>query len=113
MSSLWLRRNGVTGAFLVLDNTEEEGGRPGFYVRDYDPASYAAGNADLLLERGLPSVARENGVALDSYWSAFLTWMMRLRRKTNIFLHRCRRLPQWSRRTAAGNTFTTGAAGSG
>ena len=66
-----LRRNGVTGAFLVLDNTEEEGGRPGFYVRDYDPASYAAGNADLLLERGLPSVARENGVALDSYWSAF------------------------------------------
>lgn len=32
-----LRRNGVTGAFLVLDNTEEEGGRPGFYVRDYDP----------------------------------------------------------------------------
>ena len=66
-----LRRNGVTGAFLVLDNTEEEGGRPGFYVRDYDPASYAAGNADLLLERGLPSVAREHGVALDSYWSAF------------------------------------------
>lgn len=50
-------------------------------------------------------------------WTAigalFLTWMMRLRRKTNIFLHRCRRLPQWSRRTAAGNTFTTGAAGSG
>lgn len=66
-----LRRNGVTGAFLVLDRPDGEGNYPGFYVRDYDPGSYAENNADLLLERGLPTVARETSVALDSYWSAF------------------------------------------
>lgn len=66
-----LRRNGVTGAFLVLDCPGEEGSYPGVYVRDYDPSSYSENNADLLLERGLPTVARENAVAMDSYWSAF------------------------------------------
>lgn len=108
-----LRRNGVTGAFLVLDNTEEEGDAPGFMC-------------GITTRPAMPRATRIcfwNGDCLRWHgrtawrWTAigalFLTWMMRLRRKTNIFLHRCRRLPQWSRRTAAGNTFTTGAAGSG
>lgn len=65
-----LRRNGVTDAFLVLDCPDGSRAYPGVYVRDYDPSSFTAGNADLLLERGLPEVARENAIAMDSYWSA-------------------------------------------
>ena len=66
-----LRRNGVTGAFLVLDCPGAEGAYPGFYVRDYDPSSYSDNNTDLLMERGLPAVAREISIPMDSYWSAF------------------------------------------
>lgn len=66
-----LRRNGVTGSFLVLDCPGDEGNYPGFYVRDYDPANYNADNKDLLLERGLPSAARVHNISMDSYWSAF------------------------------------------
>ncbi|MEG0596597.1 MAG: hypothetical protein RR502_01005, partial [Oscillospiraceae bacterium] len=66
-----LRRNGVTGAFLVLDNPDSQKNYPGFYVRDYDPTSYSEDNGDLLLERGLPITARDNAIAMDSYWSAF------------------------------------------
>lgn len=65
-----LRRNGVTGVFLVLDCPVEDN-YPGLYIRDYDPAGFSEDNADLLLERGLPTVARENSVAMDSYWNAF------------------------------------------
>ncbi|MEG1747236.1 MAG: EAL domain-containing protein [Oscillospiraceae bacterium] len=67
-----LRRNGVNGAFLVLDCPNEEQNYPGFYVRDYDPTSYSEDNGDLLLERGLPITARNNGIAMDSYWNPFV-----------------------------------------
>lgn len=65
-----LRRNGVTGAFLVLDSPNEEGNYPGVYIRDSDPAGYDSQNSDLLLERGLPSVARTYKMAMDRYWTA-------------------------------------------
>ena len=72
-----IRRNSVTGAFLILDGIgvsgEDIGGnRAAFYIRDNDPATYSEGNSDLLLERGLPSVAKENSLSLDSYWSALI-----------------------------------------
>lgn len=70
-----LRRNNVTGAFLVLDGRAVpgetgEGSRAALYIRDNDPATYSAGNSDLMLERGLPSIAAKLGVTLDSFWAA-------------------------------------------
>ncbi|MEG2421350.1 MAG: hypothetical protein RSB55_07350, partial [Oscillospiraceae bacterium] len=65
-----LRRNGVTGAFFVMDAQDQNQDYPGVYIRDYDPDNYSDNNADLLLERGLPTVAREQGIAMDSFWSA-------------------------------------------
>lgn len=65
-----LRNTGVTGAFVILDAPGDDMEYPGVYIRDYDPASYSADNADLLLERGLPQVARDLSIPMDSYWSA-------------------------------------------
>lgn len=65
-----LRRNGVTGAFLVLDCPGEDEARSGLYIRDYDPSGFSADNRDLLMERGLPAMGRILGITMDSYWSA-------------------------------------------
>ncbi|MEG1878071.1 MAG: EAL domain-containing protein [Pseudoflavonifractor sp.] len=66
-----LRRNSVTGAFLVLENSiGDRQGYPGLYIRDYDPLNFAEDNADLLLERGLPEISRAQGIPMDSYWTA-------------------------------------------
>ena len=67
-----LRRNGVTGAFVILASPSKLMEYPGLYIRDYDPMNYADDNADLLLERGLPQVARQLAIPMDSYWSAFV-----------------------------------------
>lgn len=66
-----LRRNGVTGVFAILNSPSPREEYPGVYLRDYDPVHYAEDNADLLLVRGLPQVARQLSVPMDSYWSAF------------------------------------------
>ena len=55
-----LRRNLVSGAFLILDGpglaSDTDGStRAGFYIRDLDPTSYVDDNGDLLLERGMPT----------------------------------------------------------
>lgn len=68
-----LRRNTVTGAFLVLDgpglSTQEEGEtRAGFYIRDLDPTNYSSGNTDILVERGIPSAVKQSSLTMDSYW---------------------------------------------
>nr|WP_173023451.1 MULTISPECIES: EAL domain-containing protein [unclassified Pseudoflavonifractor] len=78
-----LRRNGVTGAFLVLDCPGENEARPGVYIRDYDPASFSADNKDLLMERGLPEMGRILGITMDSYWSA----LYRFRGEDAAFFH--------------------------
>lgn len=72
-----LRNNSVTGAYLILNcPVKEDSGvsYPGFYVRDYDPSSYSEKNTDLLMERGLPAIAHEQGISMDSFWSAFLNF---------------------------------------
>ena len=72
-----LRSNSVTGAFLILNAPTEDGtsaSYPGFYVRDYDPATYSPSNADLLLERGLPSIAQSMNIPMDSFWSSSFTF---------------------------------------
>ena len=66
-----LHRSYGNGVFVVLDGPVGEQGtavKAGLYIRDMDASSYALDNSDLLLERGLPSISREYGIALDSYW---------------------------------------------
>lgn len=62
-----LRKNYVTGAFLILDNNSEE--KSGLYFRDLDPNSNPSDNSDLLMERGPASVAKNLDIPLDTWWS--------------------------------------------
>jgi diguanylate cyclase (GGDEF)-like protein len=62
-----LRKNYVTGAFLILDNNSEE--KTGLYFRDLDPNSNPNDNSDLLMERGPASVAQSLGIPLDTCWN--------------------------------------------
>ena len=71
-----LRKNSVTGAFLILDGPGKKKdvagpySRAGIYLRDLDPSTNSVDDSDLLMERGLPSISKELGISLDSYWSA-------------------------------------------
>lgn len=68
-----LRKQGVTDAFIILDGpgvSAKEDSRAGLYLRDLDPLTYSVNNADLMLERGMPNLSKQLGIALDSYWSA-------------------------------------------
>ncbi len=67
-----LRKNYVTGAFLILNTNSEE--KPGIYVRDLDPNSNPSDNSDLLMERGPASIARNLGIPLDTWWSNKFTF---------------------------------------
>lgn len=74
-----LRRNLVSGAFLILDGpglaSDTDGStRAGFYIRDLDPTSYVDDNGDLLLERGMPTISKSMQISLDSYWSSAFTF---------------------------------------
>lgn len=67
-----LHRSYGNGIFMVLDGPAAKHSdakvRAGVYVRDLDARNYADDNSDLLLERGLPSISKEFGMALDSNW---------------------------------------------
>ena len=70
-----LRKNGVTGAFVVLDGVGVQGdesgqSRAGLYLRDLDPVNNSSGVSDILMERGMPTTSRRMGIPLDSYWRA-------------------------------------------
>lgn len=69
-----LRRNMVTGAFVVLDGPglsgdSAEDSYAGFYLRDLDPSSYSDNNTDLMVERGMPDISKKMGLTFDSYWT--------------------------------------------
>jgi len=80
-----LRRTGVTGAFAILNCPSGEGNYPGVYIRDYGPENYVSSNADLLMERGLPQVARDLSIPMDSYWSAFFRFGEGLESSTDFY----------------------------
>lgn len=61
-----LRKNYVTGVFLILDNNAEE--KTGVYFRDLDPNSNPSDNSDLLMERGPASIAQNLNIPLDTWW---------------------------------------------
>ncbi len=62
-----LRKNYVTGAFLVLDSNSKE--KNGIYFRDLDPNSNPSDNSDLLMERGPASIAQKLNIPLDTWWN--------------------------------------------
>lgn len=72
-----LHRNYGNGIYIILDGpAARKSGtdtKAGVYIRDLDTSSYAEDNSDLLLERGLPSISSEFGIALDSYWELGFT----------------------------------------
>jgi len=70
-----LRKNYVTGAFLILNNASEE--KTGLYFRDLDPNSNPSDNSDLLMERGPASIAQNLGIPLDTWWSNRFTFESR------------------------------------
>lgn len=68
-----MRRNSVTGAYIVLSVGEIDLDAPedkkGLYLRDLDPASNASvTNSDLLLKRGPVELVSELGITTDSDW---------------------------------------------
>ena len=70
-----LRKNEVTGAFVVLDGKcfkSQDGNyqNAGVYIRDLDPTGFSDNGTDLLLERGLPSISKQFGISLDNFWQA-------------------------------------------
>lgn len=62
-----LRKNSVSGAFIVLNG---DGGaqKSGVYFRDSDPNSNPSDYSDLLAERAPSSLTKKLGIALDSFW---------------------------------------------
>ncbi len=82
-----LRLAGVTGVFAILNCPSGEGDYPGVYIRDYSPETYVSSNADLLLIRGLPQVARDLSIPMDSYWSAFFRFGGKSERSSYFYFH--------------------------
>lgn len=67
-----LQKNMVNGLFLVLGNDKEPDQAAeylGFFVRDSDEYHQSENNTDLLMERGSKTLARSEGITLDSSWT--------------------------------------------
>lgn len=68
-----MHRSYGTGIFVVLNGPaaqkSPENIKAGFYIRDSNPGrSYNQDHSSLLMERGLPSLANQYGIPLDSFW---------------------------------------------
>lgn len=62
-----LRDNSVTDAFIILNSDTET--KQGLYLRDLDPTTNSADNADIQIEHAPPSVTKQLGISLSSSWS--------------------------------------------
>ena len=73
----YLRRNSVTGAFVVLNGNQpshypilnEKQERAALYIRDNDPLSNPNDYSDLMIERAPSALIKELGISMDSYWN--------------------------------------------
>ncbi|MBN7773517.1 EAL domain-containing protein [Clostridium aminobutyricum] len=70
---LLMRRNSVTGTFIVLNTQDldkgEKQNKPGLYIRDLDPsATPSVMNTDLMLERAPTALTKKLDISLDSSW---------------------------------------------
>lgn len=73
-----IRRNYVTGAFLIIDAPAstvktDEFFYPGLYIRNDDPSSYSSSNDDILVSKGPAEVVQNHNIALGVDWSPFFT----------------------------------------
>lgn len=71
-----LRKNLVTGVFLVLDIPYEETDGiyvkyPGLYLRNPDPITFSSKNTDILVEHGYASILRTHNLAMDYSWTPY------------------------------------------
>ncbi len=67
-----LQYNTTSGLFLILANDsslDQKASYKGFFIRDSDPQTKTATNADLLLERGSKELAHRELISLDNAWS--------------------------------------------
>ncbi|HHV13904.1 MAG TPA: EAL domain-containing protein [Clostridiales bacterium] len=74
-----LRRNLVTGVFLVLTDGEvyDDSGRlqkHALYIRDMDPETSSANNSDLLLLHAPARISKELAIPLDSNWTSYVSF---------------------------------------
>lgn len=68
-----MRKNGVTGSFIVMANPQADEGSgtascQGVYFRDSDPDTNSAEYSDVLLERGCRMLSHKKNIPFDSYW---------------------------------------------
>lgn len=63
-----LRKNSVTGAFILLEPEQDTQDKYGLYIRDMDPVSNPSDNSDLLLEIGASSLIRLIDIPMDTQW---------------------------------------------
>lgn len=71
-----LRKNSVTGAFVILNggdnsdlNRNNEVERYGIYLRDLDPNQNPDDTSDIMVERAPSKVTKEMNVQMDSWWT--------------------------------------------
>lgn len=68
-----LRRQSVTGAFVVLNGQDDPNQtygttKSGIYLRDMNAHSNAGDNSDLLIERASSSITQKLGISMDTGW---------------------------------------------
>ncbi len=74
-----LRRNSVTGVFLILTEGEphDEAARMqkhALYIRDMDPTTSSADNSDLLLLHAPTLISKQLDISLDSRWQSYISF---------------------------------------
>ncbi|MEY8353799.1 EAL domain-containing protein [Lachnospiraceae bacterium 54-53] len=67
-----LHLSNATGVFMILNGPAAQNSpgemKAGFYVRNSNAGGYIKDGSSLLMERGLPSLAEQYGIPLDSFW---------------------------------------------
>lgn len=63
-----LRRNSVTGAYLILNGDDNNNKKRGVYFRDSDPMSNPPNYSDILAERAPAVITQELEIATNSFW---------------------------------------------
>ena len=86
-----LQHGTSSGLFIVLANgkrTDIESEYNGFFVRDSEPQTKTANNADLLLERGSKRLARIENITLDTAWTTNFSFMGAGKRNADDFFYK-------------------------
>lgn len=85
-----LQKNPVTGLYLILANeadTDQAAEYNGFFVRDSDSGHQSSTNTDLIMERGGKTLARTEGIPLDSAWTTKFSFLGNDMRKADDFFY--------------------------